>query len=143
MTNSEPDCKTRIYDASTIRDAKNTLYQVSQLHQNLVTITSSLNSIETLDKLAVLLQLNTQLRLVTINACIETQKSGEDGQRFKVIFEELGILAENSFQTAIDTQLALQHTSLLLAALKTEINTGSNLIQVIAAKIEEFLVESF
>ncbi|MCM1039058.1 MAG: methyl-accepting chemotaxis protein [Ruminococcus sp.] len=73
-----------------------------------------------------------QTNLLSLNASIEAARAGESGRGFAVVADQIGKLATDSAQSAVDTRE-------LIAKSLEEIENGNNITQSTAAVLEEVL----
>ncbi|MCM1156296.1 MAG: methyl-accepting chemotaxis protein [Roseburia sp.] len=73
-----------------------------------------------------------QTNLLSLNASIEAARAGESGRGFAVVADQIGKLATDSAQSAVDTRE-------LISKSLEEIENGNNITQSTAAVLEEVL----
>ena len=99
-----------IQTAKTMKDmAESTLNETgSRIEENRRNVKSAMVSLQTLtrinDMVAQILDIASQTNLLSLNASIEAARAGEQGKGFAVVAQEIGNLATNSSETAVQIQ---------------------------------------
>ena len=99
-----------IQTAKTMKDmAESTLNETgSRIEENRRNVESAMVSLQALtrinDMVAQILDIASQTNLLSLNASIEAARAGEQGKGFAVVAQEIGNLATNSSETAVQIQ---------------------------------------
>ncbi len=83
----------------------------------------SLQAVEEINKLAdAIMDITSQTNLLSLNASIEAARAGEAGRGFAVVANEIGQLADQSKNTAMNIQQIVESSNLAVKNVKSQVN---------------------